>query len=96
MSGTYIAGLIAFLGGSVISVINAVITAKQVNSESQSVFSGSLTRQIIGIAYMAGTYFLLRHIGMDPFWPLLGAAFGLTIPAILFAITIANHMKGDD
>ncbi len=96
MSGTYIAGLIAFLGGSVISLINALITAKKVNSGSQSVFSGSLFRQIAGIAYMAGVYFLTRHIGMDPLWPLLGAALGLTIPAIFFAVTIANHMKGDD
>ena len=96
MNSNYAVGLIAFLGGSVISMVNALITAKQVNSGSQSFFSGSLIRQIMGIAYMAGTYFLVRHIGLNPLWPLFGAAFGLTIPAILFAITIAKNMKGDD
>ena len=96
MSGNYISVLIAFLGGSLISLINGLITAKQASSDSNTAFSGSLIRQILGAAYMAGTYFIVRRIGLDPIWPLLGAAGGLTIPSILFAVTIANKMKGDD
>ncbi len=96
MSSYYIAALLAFLGGSVISLINALITAKQVKKESQSLSGISVTHQILSIAYLAGVYFLSRKLSFDVFWPLIGAAVGLTIPSIFFAITIAKHMKGDD
>ena len=96
MSGKYIAAMIAFLGGSVIAVINAIITAKQINSEQQSLSSASVIRQILAFAYLAGTYFAVRKIGIELMWPMMGAAVGLTVPSILFAITIAKHMKGDD
>ena len=96
MSGNYIAAMIAFLGGSVIAVINAIITAKQINSEQHSLTSAPIIRQILSFAYLAGTFFVVRRIGIDIKWPLIGAASGLTIPSILCAITLANHMKGDD
>ena len=96
MSGNYIAALIAFLGGSVISMINAFITAKQVNSESHQITTASSIRQILSFAYLVGTYFVARRLPVDLYWPLIGAAVGLTAPAILFAFTIAKKMKGDD
>ena len=96
-SNNIIAALIAFLGGSVISVINAVITAKQINSETHSISGNTLIlRQALSFAYLAVVYFIVRKLPIDMYWPLLGAAAGLTIPAILFALTIAKHMKGDD
>ena len=79
-----------------ISVINAIITAKQAASEKQSLSTVSMIRQILSFAYLAGTYFVTRRMGIDYLWPMLGAAAGLTIPSILFTITIANNMKGDD
>ncbi|MBR6090115.1 MAG: hypothetical protein IKP86_09290 [Anaerolineaceae bacterium] len=96
METKYIAALIAFLGGSLISLINAVITAKQVASENRSAGSASLMRQVLSMAYLALTWFVIRKMGIDQLFPLLGAAIGLTVPAILFTITIAKHMKGDD
>ena len=97
MSSNFIAALIAFLGGSVISVINAVITAKQINSETHSISGNTMIlRQVISFAYLAGVYFLVRKMPVNMYWPLIGAAAGLTIPAVLFALTIAKQMKGDD
>lgn len=95
METKYIAALIAFLGGAVISLINAVITAKQVKDESQGIGKTSIIRQVLSLIYLAATYFVVRKMGIDFFLPLLGAAIGLTVPAILFAITIANNIKGD-
>ena len=88
--------MLAFLGGSVVALVNALITAKQVKSESQSLSGLSVIHQILSIAYFAGVFFLTRKLSMDSTWPLIGAAAGLTIPSIIFAVTIAKHFKGDD
>ena len=96
METKYIAALIAFLGGALISLINAIITAKQVKSDKQNPANVSLLRQALSVVYLAGTYFVVRKLEIDYLMPLLGAAIGLTVPAILFAITIAKYMKGDD
>ena len=96
MSSNYVAAMLAFLGGSVIALINSLMMAKQVKSKAVSLSSTSIIRQVLSIAYLAGIYFLCRKFSYDPFWPLIGAAAGVTIPSILFAFTIAKHMKGDD
>ncbi len=88
--------MLAFLGGSVIALVNALITAKQVKKESQSLSGASIIHQTLSIAYLAGIYFLSRRLSFDVFWPLIGGAAGLTIPSILFALTIAKRMQGDD
>ena len=96
MSSNYIAAMIAFLGGSVIAVINALIMAKHVKSESHSLPGITLFRQIISAVYLAAIYYFCRRISYDIFWPLVGGTAGLTIPSVFFAITIAKQMKGDD
>ena len=96
METTYIAALIAFLGGSLISLINAFITAKQVKSGKESSANASILRQILSGVYLAGTFFAVRKLGIDSLLQLIGAEVGLTVPSILFTLTIAKHMKGDD
>ena len=96
MSSNYIAAVIAFLGGSLIAMVNALIMAKQVKSESHSLSGISFIRQTLSVVYLAAIYFGCRKLSFDSFWPLIGAATGLTIPSIFFAITIAKRMKGDD
>jgi len=96
METRYIAALISFLGGSVISLINALVTAKQVKSKNPNMGSASIIRQVLGLVYLTAVYFVTKKLGIDLLLPLLGAAIGLTVPAILFGITIAKNMKGDD
>lgn len=97
MSSNIIAAMLAFLGGAVIALINSLIMAKQVKTESQSLSKVSLIRQALSLAYFAAVFFIVRAIPIEPLWPLIGAATGLTIPSILFAFTIAKNMKkGDD
>ncbi len=96
MSSNLIAAMIAFLVGSLIAVVNALITAKQVKSESHSLSGISFTRQTLSVVYLAAIYFLCRKLSYDNFWPLIGAATGLTIPSIIFTILIVKRMKGDD
>lgn len=96
MSSNIIAAMLAFLGGAVIALINALIMAKQVKSESQSLTKVSVIRQALSIAYFAAAFFIVRALSIEPLWPMIGAATGLTIPSVLFSFTIAKHMKGDD
>lgn len=96
METRYTAALIAFLGGAMISLINAVITAKQVKSNKDKMGNASILRQILNLVYLVVTYFVVRKLNVEVFPPLLGAAIGLTVPSVLFAITIAKNMKGDD
>ena len=96
MSSNYIAAVIAFLGGSVIALINALVLAKNVKSESHSLPGITLLRQIISAVYLAAIYYICRKLSYDNFWPLIGGAAGVTIPSIIFAVNIAKHMKGDD
>ncbi len=96
METRYIAALIAFLGGALIALVNAILTAKEVNVDSKLPAPAAVIRQICNIIYFVGTYFVVRKLGIDVMWPLIGAAIGLTVPSILFAITIAKHVKGDD
>lgn len=96
METRYIAALIAFLGGALIALVNAILTAKEVNGDSKLPVPAAVIRQICNIIYIVGTYFVVRKLGIDVMWPLIGAAIGLTVPSILFAITIAKHVKGDD
>lgn len=95
MDNKYIVALIAFLGGCLISLANAVLTAREAKGESLPV-PVSVIRQICNVVYFIGAYIVLRKLGIDIMVPLIGAAVGLTVPSILFAITIAKHMKGDD
>ena len=96
METKYIAALAAFLGGSLISLINAIITAKQVKSDKESLGNTPIIRQILSFAYLILAYFVVKKLGIDYLMPLIGAAVGLTVPSVLFTITIANSMKGDD
>lgn len=96
MSANYISGIVAFLGGAVIAVINSLMIAKQVQSESGVIAGTMIVRQILGFVYLAAVFFVARKLDLDVTWPLIGAAAGLTIPSILFAFTIAKHLKGDD
>lgn len=96
METRYIAALISFLGGALIALVNAILTAKEVNGDSKLPVPAAVIRQICNIVYFVGTYFVARKLGINFIWPLIGAAVGLTIPSILFAITIAKNVKGDD
>ena len=96
MNSNYIAAFVAFLGGALIALVNSLIMAKQAVSESSAMTNAMFIRQILSFAYLGGTYYVVRRMGIDMKWPLISAAAGLTIPSILFAITIAKHMKGDD
>ena len=96
MNTNYVAALAAFLGGAVISVVNSLIMAKQVKAKAQSLSGTVVLRQILSFAYLALSYFAARKLGINMYWPLFGAAAGLTIPSILFAFVIAKQMKGDD
>ena len=88
MGGDYIAALAAFLGGSVISVINAVITAKQVQSEKQSLSTGSIVRQTLSLIYLAGVFYIVRKLGISYLMPMRSASC-----TVFVRLRLLTHVK---
>ncbi len=51
-------------------------------------------RQIVGIAYFAGTYFLAKKLGIEVIPTIIGAALGITLPSIVFSSHLVSLCGG--
>ena len=102
MDSPLIGAVLAFLGGTVIAGINYRINLRALRKNPSSLARLSTLRQLLSVGYLAAVYLLssLLPWGYRPL--LLGAALGLTIPAILFAVRLtringaASSTKGDE
>ena len=92
------AAVFTFLLGAIIAGVNAKITEKLARRKTNAVVGFSLARQAIDLLYLALVYFISKRMDIAPVPALLGAAAGLTIPMIVFAVRSANRLrkKGDD
>lgn len=96
MNNVIIQALAAFLGGALIALFNALALSKAVKSEKPLGAGIILLRQVLNIGYFCVVYLIARKSSEGMLWPLLGAAAGLTIPSIAFALTLSKHSQGDD
>ena len=92
MSTNIISALIAFLGGTAVAVFNSVYTYKSIKKKENSATTSSLLRSVLNVAFLTGTFFLCRKLDCDIAYPLIGAAAGLTIPALIFAFIMAKKL----
>lgn len=92
------AAVFTFLLGAMIAGLNAKITEKLARRETNAVVGFSLARQAIDLLYLALVYFISKRMNLALVPALAGAAAGLTIPMIVFAVRSANRLKkkGDD
>ena len=93
MSRDVIFAIVTFLGGSLVSLTNALIAAKALKT-GKSGFQ--VVRSILNIGYLTAVFFITKNMDCNVAWPLIGAAVGLTVPSVLFALEIAKHQKEGD
>ncbi len=93
MSRDVIFAIAAFLGGSLVSLANALIAAKALKTGKAGF---QVVRSALNIGYLTAVFFITKNMDCNIAWPLVGAAVGLTVPAVLFALEIAKHQKEGD
>ncbi len=86
-----IGALLAFLGGGAISVLNYRINLRMLKKNPAALSSMSIVRQALNVGYLAAVFFLTRALPWGAAPLLLGAAAGLTIPAIALALRLAKR-----
>lgn len=102
MSSPLTGAFLAFLGGAVIAGVNYGINLRALREKPSSLASLSTLRQLLSVGYLAAVYLLTPSLPWDLTPLLVGAALGLTIPAILFAFRLsrahsaAADERGDD
>ena len=83
--------------GTLIAFINAETTGKMAKKSTNAVLAFFLVRQFVNFGFLALVFLACRKFDLDMAPVLLGAATGLTVPAVILAIRAANKMKkGDD
>jgi len=90
MEAPFIGGMLAFLGGTVISAINFAVNLLVLRWKPSALPSMSVVRQVLSIGYLAAVFFLSQVLPWEHVPLLLGAALGLTIPAFLFSFLLAR------
>ena len=91
MDAPIIGGLLAFLGGACISVLNYVINLRTLKRKPSALASVAVLRQLLSVGYLAAVFFLGGVLPWDRTPLLLGAALGLTLPAILLSLRLAKQ-----
>lgn len=85
------AGILAFLPGLGIALLNAWLTRRVMNKSPDKLAMMSIPRQLLNILYLAALYALASLFG----WPLIpllvGGVIGVTIPSVLMALFMATR-----
>lgn len=91
MNTDILAGVLAFLPGLGIAVLNSRITRRVMEKDPNKLAMMSMPRQMLNILYLVALY-ALSGLFDWPLTPMLvGAAIGITIPSIIMAITMTSH-----
>ncbi len=81
--------LIAFLGGTGLSVIGYFAAVKMLKKNDKMYPALSIVRQLAGIIYLT-TLFLVCRASENLNYLLIGGALGVTIPSILLSLKLAK------
>lgn len=84
MNNPFVCALIALLGGVLVSYI-CYRVMKEFIIKNKNLATVAPIRQIIGIAYFAGAYFIAKKLGIEVVPTIVGAALGITLPSIVFS-----------
>jgi len=90
MDSPVVGAILAFLGGTAVSAVNFAINLRTLRKSPASLATVSILRQALNVAYLVAVFFLCRVLPWGHVPLLLGAALGLTIPAMLFAVLLAR------
>ena len=90
--------LTTFLGGSLLSLGCYFLAKWVILNHSGQFASVSIVRQVISVAYLTALFFLGRNSEYLS-WLLIGGAFGVTVPSLLFTkklIKVAQGQSGKE
>ena len=90
MDSPFVGALFAFLGGAAVSSLNFAINLRILRKKPSALAGASILRQVLSIAYLAAVFLLSRSLPWGSVPLLLGAAVGLTLPAIGYAFLLAR------
>ena len=91
MNQPIIQGILAFVGGVIVSGIAALLSARVLKKKPSAYASFSAVRQLLSVGYLVLVFFGSRARGWDVTAPLIGAALGLTGASMLFAALLAQY-----
>ncbi len=90
MASPVVGFALAFLGGAAVAALNFWINTRTLTKKPEALATMSIARQLLSVAYFVAVFFLSRVLPWDYVPLLLGAAVGLTVPAILFSFRLAK------
>ena len=92
MDSPVVGGLLTFAGGCAVAFVNDAINRRALKKDPSALAKLSFVRQILSIGYLLLVFFLSRVLPWDYVPLLVGAAVGLTVPAVIlaFRLTKAN------
>ena len=85
-----IGGTVAFIPGALISYLIFRMNLRILKTKPDRLASFSIVRQLVSAGYLFLVFFLSRLLPWSTMSMLLGAASGVTIPAILLAFRLAG------
>lgn len=96
METQIVGGLLAFLGGVAISILNYCINRWTLKNKPDALAAMSVVRQLLNLVYLFAVFFLRNVLPWDIAWLLIGAALGLTVPSILLSVWLARQSTSGD
>ena len=90
MEAPIIGGLLAFLGGAAVALLNFGLNLRTLKRRPAALPYLSVVRQLLNVGCLAAAFFLADVLPWGRVPLLVGAAVGLTIPAILLSMRLAK------
>ena len=90
MGSPVVGGVLAFLGGCAVSILNYSVNVRILKKKPSSLASVSVVRQLLSVGYLVLVFFLSKVLPWSSTPLLLGAAAGLTLPAIALSFRLAK------
>jgi len=90
MSSPFVGGAAAFLIGFAIAALNYRINLRTLKKKPDQLANMSIVRQVLNVACLVAAFLLGKVLPWGQVPTLIGAALGLTVPAILFAFRLAK------
>ena len=90
MSSPIVGGLLAFLGGCAVSVLNYWINLRTLKKNPAQLAGRTIVREILSVAYLVAAFLLGKVLPCGHIPLLVGAAVGLTVPSILLSFRLAK------
>ena len=91
MAGSLPGFFIALALGVLVATINFVVTSRATRGSGSALFAVPVLRTALSVGTLAAAYFLAPLTPWDRTWMLVGAAVGLTVPALPYTLLLLKE-----